>query len=212
MSDNRKVNTIEGNHRGDDHDRYAIVASRFNDFIVEPLIDGAIEALTENGVQEHAITLVRVPGAYELPNVARRLPSLASERHPFSAIIALGAIIRGDTPHFEYVARECARGLAQVSLGTPDGPAVPVAFGVLTVDTVEQAIARAAVRPDSSSAANKLKAGGEKQDGQQAPQSYGAGKSNKGYEAALAALEMASLHRRLSESALENVDSYGITT
>ena len=132
----------------------AIVISRFNSFINESLLDGAIDALKRQGqLSEDNITVVRCPGAYELPLVAQRVAQ--SGRH--DAIIALGSVIRGGTPHFDYVAGECNKGLAQVALefGTP------VAFGVLTVDTIEQAIERAGT-----------KAG------------------NKGAEAALSALEM----------------------
>ena len=189
MSDTHNIKPMQV-HSRDGKERFAIVASRFNDSIVEPLINGAIEALTDNEVPETHIKLVRVPGAFELPWIANQL----AKRNSYHAIIALGAVIRGETPHFEFVASECARGLMRVSLST----GVPVAFGVLTVDTMEQAMARAAARPDSSSAANKLKADGRQQGGQQVPQSYGAGKSNKGYEAALAALEMAGLMRHLS--------------
>ena len=195
MSDTYKVNTVEGDHR-EGGGSYLVVASRFNSTIVEPLISGAIEALTDNGVPETSITLVRVPGAFELPLVAKHYASRGS----YQAIIALGAVIRGDTPHFEYVAGECARGLNQVSLST----GVPVAFGVLTVDTMEQALARAAVRPDTSSASVKLKASGEQQANDKDSQPYEIGKSNKGYEAALTALEMASLMQKLSIRPLRN--------
>jgi 6,7-dimethyl-8-ribityllumazine synthase len=140
--------------------RFAIVASRFNGFIVESLIDGAVDALTRHGVGPEAIALVRAPGAWEMPLVAQRLA--AADR--FDAIIAVGAVIRGGTPHFDYVAGECAKGLGSVALKHD----VPVILGVLTVDTIEQAIERAGT-----------KAG------------------NKGAEAAVSALEMVSLLRRL---------------
>jgi 6,7-dimethyl-8-ribityllumazine synthase len=140
--------------------RFALVASRFNGFIVDHLVQGAVDTLRRHGVPGDAITLVRVPGAFELPLAARRL---ANTRR-YDAVIALGAVIRGGTPHFDYVAGACVRGLAEVNLSSD----LPVAFGVLTVDTIEQAIERAGT-----------KAG------------------NKGADAALGALEMVSLLRKL---------------
>ena len=140
--------------------RFALVASRFNSFIVESLIAGALDTLRRHGVKDTQITLVRAPGAWELPLVVQRVA--ASGNH--DAVIALGAVIRGGTPHFEYVAGECTKGLAGVATQT----GVPVAFGVLTVDTIEQAIERAGT-----------KAG------------------NKGAEAALSAIEMVSLLGKL---------------
>ncbi|BBD79952.1 6,7-dimethyl-8-ribityllumazine synthase [Aerosticca soli] len=140
--------------------RFAIVAGRFNGFVVEPLIAGARDALLRHGVADEAIELVRVPGAWEIAPVVQRL----ARSGKYAAVIALGAVIRGATPHFDYVAGECAKGLAKVAL---DGD-VPVAFGVLTTDSIEQAIERAGT-----------KAG------------------NKGADAALAALEMASLYGKL---------------
>ncbi len=140
--------------------RFAIVAGRFNGFVVEPLIAGARDALLRHGVTDEAIELVRVPGAWEIAPVVQRL----ARSGKYAAVIALGAVIRGATPHFDYVAGECAKGLAKVAL---DGD-VPVAFGVLTTDSIEQAIERAGT-----------KAG------------------NKGADAALAALEMASLYGKL---------------
>ncbi|MGI9249879.1 MAG: 6,7-dimethyl-8-ribityllumazine synthase [Pseudohongiellaceae bacterium] len=115
--------------------RYAIVASRFNNSIVSHLVNDAIETLKKNGVAEKDITLVYVPGAFELPLTAKKLIANGN----YDAIIALGAVIRGETPHFEYVASGCTQGLSQVSLDS----GVPVAFGVLTVDTPKQAEARA---------------------------------------------------------------------
>ena len=138
----------------------AIVASEFNHFIVQQLVDGALDALSRNGVPEQNITLVWVPGAFELPLAAKVL----AEAGNHDAIIALGAVIRGGTPHFEYVAGECVKGLSQISLQS----GLPVAFGVLTVDTIEQAIERAGT-----------KAG------------------NKGSEAALSAIETLSVLRKL---------------
>ncbi len=142
--------------------RFAIVVSRFNGFIVERLLDGALDTLRRHGADDASIHVVRVPGAFEMPLVAGRL----ARSGDYDAIIALGAVIRGGTPHFEYVAGECTKGLAGVSLQHD----VPLAFGVLTVDTIEQAIERAGT-----------KAG------------------NKGAEAALSAIEMVSLLRRLGE-------------
>jgi 6,7-dimethyl-8-ribityllumazine synthase len=142
--------------------RIALLVSRFNSFIVESLLSGAIDALKRHGAEEHDLQIVRVPGAFEMPLAARRLA--ASQR--YDAIIALGAVIRGGTPHFEYVAGECTKGLAGVSMQYD----VPVAFGVLTVDSIEQAIERAGT-----------KAG------------------NKGEEAALSAIEMINLLREIGK-------------
>jgi len=138
----------------------AIVAARFNDFIVASLLKGAQQAWKERGGAAEDLTIARVPGAFELPLVARRLAASGK----YQAVVALGCVIRGDTPHFDYVAGECARGLQLASLET----GVPVAFGVLTVNTVEQALQRAATNAD-----------------------------NKGAEAMLTALEMAGLMARL---------------
>ncbi len=153
------ITTIEGDFTATDG-RFAIVVSRFNNFIVEQLLAGALDALTRHGVAEQQITVVRVPGAYEMPLVVSRLARAGGH----DGVIALGCVIRGGTPHFDYVAGECAKGVAQASLAAD----VPVAFGVLTTDTIEQAIERAGT-----------KAG------------------NKGADAALSALEMVSLLRRL---------------
>ncbi|MFZ0256900.1 MAG: 6,7-dimethyl-8-ribityllumazine synthase [Gammaproteobacteria bacterium] len=147
---------VEGAKEG----RFGIVASRFNQRIVEPLLDGALHALAQHGIAQTAIKVVRVPGAFEIPLVAQRLA--ASDQ--FDAVIALGAVVRGDTPHFEYVAGECVRGIAKVGLDF----SLPVIFGVLTVDNMDQAMARAGGR-----------------------------EGNKGYDAALAALEMVALLRNL---------------
>lgn len=145
------VKTIEGRleARGK---KFVLLASRFNDFIVDRLVGGAVDYLTRHGAEREDLTLVRIPGAFEMPLVARKL---AASGH-YDAIICLGAVIRGGTPHFDFVAGECAKGLAQVSLEFN----VPVGFGVLTCDTLEQAIERA-----------------------------GAKAGNKGVEAAAAALE-----------------------
>ena len=128
------VRIIEGEQRADDL-RIALVAARFNDFIVERLIDGALQALRENGAAAKQIDLVRVPGAFDLAPVVLQLARAG--RH--DAIVALGAVIRGETAHFDFVAGECAAGLARVALDT----GVPVVFGVLTTETVTQAADRA---------------------------------------------------------------------
>jgi 6,7-dimethyl-8-ribityllumazine synthase len=140
--------------------RIALLVSRFNSFIVETLVSGAVDTLKRHGAEERELQIIRVPGAYEMPIAAKRLA--ASQR--YDAIIALGAVIRGGTPHFEYVAGECTKGLSQVSLQHD----LPIAFGVLTVDSIEQAIERAGT-----------KAG------------------NKGAEAALSAIEMINLLREI---------------
>ena len=142
--------------------KFAIVAARFNDFIVEPLVKGAVNALKEQGADESNIDLVRVPGAYELPLIAMKL----AQSKRYDAVIALGAVIKGATAHFEYVCNECASGLTRAALDS----SVPVAFGVLTVDTIEQAVERAG--PDST---------------------------NKGAEAALVAIQMANLLKLLDK-------------
>ena len=140
--------------------RIAIVAARFNDFIVESLLKGAVDCLLRHGATESDIEIVRTPGAFEMPLVVDKLA--ASRR--FDGIVALGAVIRGGTPHFEYVAGECVRGIAAAARAH----GIPVGFGVLTVDTIEQAIERAGT-----------KAG------------------NKGAEAATAVIESINLLRRL---------------
>ena len=141
--------------------RFAIVAARFNDAIVEHLVRGAVDALVRHGASEKQIEIIRVPGAFDLPFIARRV-ALAKRA---DAIVALGCVIRGATPHFEYVAGQCASGLARAA----DESGVPIAFGVLTTDTIEQAVERSGT-----------KAG------------------NKGADAAMVALEMANLLRRLA--------------
>ena len=142
--------------------KFCLVVSRFNSFIVEQLLNGAIDTLIRHGIDKQSIEIVRAPGAFELPITIQRV----AKKQVYDAIIALGAVIRGGTPHFEYVAGECVKGIANVSLNFD----VPVSFGVLTVDTLEQAIERAGT-----------KAG------------------NKGAEAALSALEMVSLFRELEK-------------
>src|SRR4051812_7632753 len=145
--------------------RFALVASRFNHFIVDRLVEGALDAITRHGGALEKISIIRVPGAWEIPTVVARL----AHKRSVDAIVALGAVIRGSTPHFDYVAAEVTKGIATVSLQT----GVPVAFGVLTTDTIEQAIERAGT-----------KAG------------------NKGWEAALSAIEMVALGAALDKAGL----------
>ncbi|HBE94271.1 MAG TPA: 6,7-dimethyl-8-ribityllumazine synthase [Desulfovibrio sp.] len=115
--------------------KFALIASRFNDFIVDKLVGGAVDYLVRHGADAKNLTLVRIPGAFEMPVVARKMA--ASKK--YDGVICLGAVIRGATPHFDFVAGECVKGMAQVALET----GVPVGFGVLTCDTLEQAIERA---------------------------------------------------------------------
>jgi 6,7-dimethyl-8-ribityllumazine synthase len=145
--------------------RFAIVASRFNSFIVEQLVSGALDGLLRHGVPADHVRVVRVPGAWEIPPICARL----AKSDQVDAVIALGAVIRGATPHFDHVAGEVARGVARA--GAESGK--PVIFGVLTTDTIEQAVERAGT-----------KAG------------------NKGFDAALSALEMVSLGRALAQAGL----------
>ena len=140
--------------------RFGIVASRFNDFICGKLIEGALDALKRSGADEEEITLVRVPGAFEIPLAAKKLAKSGN----FDAIICLGAVIRGSTPHFEYISSEVSKGIAQVTLETE----MPVAFGIITADTIEQAIERAGTKS-----------------------------GNKGWDAAISAIEMANLFKLL---------------
>ncbi len=156
-----EINTIEGEMIIQSAS-FGIVVARFNSFVVESLLSGAIDTLKRHGAQNKDIEIVRIPGAFEMPLVAQRM----ADKQQYDAIIALGAVIRGGTPHFEYVAGECTKGLATVSSKYE----IPIAFGVLTVDTIEQAIERAGT-----------KAG------------------NKGVEAALSAIEMVNLMDKLSK-------------
>jgi 6,7-dimethyl-8-ribityllumazine synthase len=144
--------------------KFAIITGRFNSFITDRLLAGALDALTRSGCAEENIEIIRIPGSWELPVVVGEL--VRQKRH--DAIIALGAVIRGDTPHFDYVAGEAARGLANIAADS----GVPVAFGVLTCNTVEQAVDRS-----------------------------GAKSGNKGFDAAMTAIEMANLMRRLRKPA-----------
>jgi 6,7-dimethyl-8-ribityllumazine synthase len=155
------VNVIEGTF-ADPGGRFAIVAGRFNDFVVRPLVGGCEDAFARHGIDPATrIDLVWTPGAYEIPLVCQKLASSGK----YAAIVALGAVIRGSTPHFDYVAGEVAKGVAHAGLHT----GVPVIFGVLTTDTIEQAIERAGT-----------KAG------------------NNGWKAAMSAIEMASLFKNLA--------------
>jgi len=138
--------------------KFALVVGRFNNLVAERLLEGALDCLRRHGAQEEDLTVVRVPGSWELPLAVDRVAASGK----FHAVVALGALIRGQTPHFDYVAAECSKGLAQVALAHK----LPVAFGVLTCDTMEQALDRA-----------------------------GGKGGNKGWEAALAAIEMAQLWR-----------------
>lgn len=141
--------------------KFAIVAARFNDFITAKLMDGAVDALARHGASENDITTIRVPGAFEIPLAARA----AARTKKYDAVICLGAVIRGATPHFEYVSSEVSKGVAAASMETN----VPVIFGVLTTDTIEQAVERAGT-----------KAG------------------NKGWDSALSAIEMANLMKQIA--------------
>ena len=155
----QNIKTLEGtlNNVGG---RYGIVVARFNSFVVEALLEGAVDALVRHGVSADDIEIIRVPGAWELPVAVKKI----IEKRDYDAVITLGAVIRGGTAHFEYVAGEAATGIA----GVQNATGVPVVFGVLTVDTIEQAIERSGT-----------KAG------------------NKGAEAAMSALEMVSLFKAL---------------
>ena len=138
----------------------AIVVSRFNDFISQPLLDGALDALRRHGASDDQITIVKVPGCFEIPSMAKKL-ALDSR---FDCVICLGAVIRGATPHFEYISSQVARGIASVALESQ----IPVAFGVITTDTLEQAIERAGTKS-----------------------------GNKGWDAAVSAMEMVNLSKAL---------------
>ena len=140
--------------------KFGIVVSRFNDFICERLLSGALDALVRNGATEEDIEVFKVPGAFEIPQVARRM-ALSKK---YDAVICLGAVIRGATPHFEYIAAEVSKGIAMIGMESE----IPVAFGVLTTDNLEQAIERA-----------------------------GSKAGNKGWDAALSAIEMANLYREM---------------
>jgi 6,7-dimethyl-8-ribityllumazine synthase len=153
------VETIQGSYQGQGL-RFGIVVSRFNDFIAGRLLDGALDALKRHDVAETDVFVVRVPGSWEIPLAANRLAASGK----FDAVICLGVLIRGQTPHFDYIAAEAAKGVAQASLMT----GVPLLFGIVTAENLEQAIDRA-----------------------------GAKSGNKGFDAALAGIEMANLLRQL---------------
>jgi len=140
--------------------RFAVVVSRFNDFITSKLLDGAVDALLRHGAKEEDIDVVRVPGSFEIPLVAKKMASKGA----YNGVICLGTVIRGATPHFDYVAAEVSKGIAQASLET----GVPIAFGVITADTIEQAVERA-----------------------------GSKSGNKGFDAAITAIEMAQVMKKL---------------
>lgn len=140
--------------------KFGIAVSRFNSFITEPLLDGAIDALKRHGAQDDDITVVRVPGAYEIPLIVKKM----AQSKQYDAVIALAAVIRGSTPHFDYVAGEASRGVAVSSLET----GVPISFGVITANTIEQAVERAGTKM-----------------------------GNKGFDAAVTAVEMANLCDKL---------------
>jgi 6,7-dimethyl-8-ribityllumazine synthase len=141
--------------------KFGIVAARFNDFITARLLDGAVDALIRHGASDTDIEVVRVPGAYEIPLVAQQL----ARTKKYNAVICLGAVIRGATPHFEYVSAEVSKGVAVVSMET----GLPVVFGVLTTDTIEQAVERAGTKS-----------------------------GNKGWDAALSAIEMVNLMKQIA--------------
>ncbi|MCX5885040.1 MAG: 6,7-dimethyl-8-ribityllumazine synthase [Proteobacteria bacterium] len=155
------VKSIEGKLKAEGL-RFAIVASRFNDFISRRLIDGATDALLRHGADEKNIEIVRVPGSFEIPLVAKKVAGSKK----YDAVICVGAVIRGATPHFEYISAEVAKGIAQVSLESE----IPVAFGILTTDNIEQAIERAGTKS-----------------------------GNKGWDAALSAIEMANLLKEIGK-------------
>lgn len=162
MSVDSNVQTIEGALLVPEGAKFAIVGSRFNAFVVERLIEGAVDALLRHGAEAKNLTLVRVPGSWEIPLPCRRL----AKSGKLDAIVAVGAVIRGATPHFDHVANEVSKGVAQASFET----GVPIAFGVLTTDSIEQAVERAGT-----------KAG------------------NKGFDAAVAAIEMVTLGKQLAQ-------------
>lgn len=140
--------------------KFAIVVSRFNDFITSKLLDGAMDALSRHGAKEEDIEVIRVPGSFEIPLIAKKLASKGN----CNAVICLGTVIRGATPHFEYIAAEVSKGIASASMET----GVPIAFGIITADTIEQAVERAGTKS-----------------------------GNKGWDAALTAIEMAQLLKKL---------------
>lgn len=159
-----KLRSLEGGLLVPEGSKFAIVASRFNNFIVDRLVEGAVDALVRHGCDVVNISVVRVPGAWEMPPVVRRIVQSGK----VDGVVAVGTVIRGSTPHFDYIAAEVSKGLAHTGL---DHPNVPIAFGVLTTDTIEQAVERAGT-----------KAG------------------NKGFDAALSVIEMVALRRALDSA------------
>ena len=151
--------TLEA-HLNAEGKKFAIVVSRFNDFITEKLLSGAQDALVRSGAKDSDIQIVRVPGSFEIPLVAKKM----AKKKGLNAIICLGAVIRGATPHFDYISAEVSKGIAQVSLESE----VPIIFGVVTTDTIEQAIERAGTKM-----------------------------GNKGFDAAMAAIEMGTLMKQV---------------
>ena len=160
------MRTFEGKFDGKDI-KIAIVAGRFNEFITSKLVGGALDVLKRNDVSEENIDIAWVPGAFEIPLITKKLANTGK----YDAIIALGAVIKGSTPHFDYVCAEVSKGVAQVSLASP----APVIFGVLTTDSIEQAIERAGTKS-----------------------------GNKGFSAAMSALEMANLYKVIDRKELED--------
>jgi 6,7-dimethyl-8-ribityllumazine synthase len=140
--------------------RFAVIVSRFNDFITGKLLEGAVDALVRHGAKEEDVDVIKVPGAFEIPLTAKKVASKGS----YNALICLGTVIRGATPHFDYVAAEVSKGVATASMET----GVPMAFGVLTTDTIEQAVERAGTKS-----------------------------GNKGFDAAMTAIEMAQVFKKL---------------
>ncbi|MDY6969317.1 MAG: 6,7-dimethyl-8-ribityllumazine synthase [Spirochaetota bacterium] len=154
------MNIIEGQIDATDL-KFAIVVSRFNEFITNKLLSGALDCLKRHNSQEKNITVVWVPGSFEIPPIAKKL----SESNKYDAIICLGAVIKGGTPHFDYISAQVSKGIAQISLESK----IPIIFGVLTTDTIEQAIERAGTKM-----------------------------GNKGFEASFSAIEMAQIYKQLS--------------
>jgi 6,7-dimethyl-8-ribityllumazine synthase len=153
------MNIIEGELQANGL-RFGIIVSRFNDFITSKLLDGALDALLRHGALEEDINIIRVPGSFEIPMIARKM----ALKGTYNAIICLGTVIRGATPHFEYIAAEVSKGIASASMET----GVPIAFGIITSDTIEQAVERAGMKS-----------------------------GNKGWDAAITAIEMAQLLKKL---------------
>ncbi len=153
------MNIIEGELQANGL-RFGIIVSRFNDFITSKLLDGALDALLRHGALEEDINIIRVPGSFEIPMIARKM----ALKGTYNAIICLGTVIRGATPHFDYIAAEVSKGIASASMET----GVPIAFGIITSDTIEQAVERAGMKS-----------------------------GNKGWDAAITAIEMAQLLKKL---------------